>query len=342
MTITSTAPRDWDSLISRAGGSVFHSTSWARFAQASYANLTPEFLIGDADGASPTYALVFHQRSRRRVLRGLTGHTWLDAYPIAPAYDPAAVATALTLIADHARARGDVEVDLGSFGGGDIRDVLTPLAFTLAQRLEFQLDLTRPEQELWDAMATSRRQKIKKGQKHNVVVEEMTPDKGLPVLRALQDQSAIRIASRGGQMSAYTGPSETDPARTLIDCGVARLWGARVGEVWVSAALLTCFNAQVYYMLSGHSARGLEVQSSSILLWDAIRSYRANGATRFNLGGCSLDAVDERSAEHGVYMYKKGFGGAILECANGHKTLRPTARRIRVALNRLMRRGTAE
>jgi lipid II:glycine glycyltransferase (peptidoglycan interpeptide bridge formation enzyme) len=50
-----------------------------------------------------------------------------------------------------------------------------------------------------------------------------------------------------------------------------------------------------------------------------------------------MDALNEDSPEHGVYTYKKAFGGARLECASGEKILRPTVRHVTNFLRRVVR-----
>jgi lipid II:glycine glycyltransferase (peptidoglycan interpeptide bridge formation enzyme) len=55
--------------------------------------------------------------------------------------------------------------------------------------------------------------------------------------------------------------------------------------------------------------------------------FKGEGIDRLNFGGCGIDALKESSAEHGLYGFKKAFGGAIIECESGEKVLRPAIRR---------------
>ena len=96
----------------------------------------------------------------------------------------------------------------------------------------------------------------------------------------------------------------------------------------VSASLFTRFNNLVYNNLSGHSHEAFEMQAPTLLLWEIIKRCRKEGARPFNLGGCKIGAVKEESPVHGVYVYKKVFGGNCLECGDARKILRRTTHRI--------------
>jgi lipid II:glycine glycyltransferase (peptidoglycan interpeptide bridge formation enzyme) len=80
-----------------------------------------------------------------------------------------------------------------------------------------------------------------------------------------------------------------------------------------------------------------ETQAPSLLLWEMARRFKSEGIQRLNLGGCGIDALEESSPEHGVYVYKKTFGGAVLECGSGDKILRPAVHRAADLLRAAMR-----
>jgi lipid II:glycine glycyltransferase (peptidoglycan interpeptide bridge formation enzyme) len=105
----------------------------------------------------------------------------------------------------------------------------------------------------------------------------------------------------------------------------------------VSASFFTSFNGMAYYTLSGHDAKALEMHAPSLVLWEMALRFKDEGIQRLNFGGCGVDALKESSSEHGVYIYKKAFGGAILECASGEKILRPAIRRAADLLRAAMR-----
>jgi lipid II:glycine glycyltransferase (peptidoglycan interpeptide bridge formation enzyme) len=104
----------------------------------------------------------------------------------------------------------------------------------------------------------------------------------------------------------------------------------------VSASFFTTFNGLAYHTLSGHDAKALETQAPTFVLWAMALRFKGEGIQRLNFGGCRMDALEQSSPEHGVYVYKKAFGGAVFECGSGEKILRPAVRRatnlLRVAI----------
>lgn len=330
------APDNWDAQLCSAGGLVFHSSVWARFVTAGRPGAVPQFMsFVEADGSAAGFALGFRSRSARAVLRPVSERLTLDAPPVMRGRDGEGLAEALMLLEGHARSLGTIELFIGSYGyqGGAV--ALQRRGFTLSQRLEFELCLDSPACELWQAMEYKRRKNIRKAVRQGVLIEDLLPEEAVLELRRLQAASGERIARRGGPRIAFNVAVARDPVRVLVDAGVGRIIGAKVGSTVVSAGLFTFFNGLVYHTLSGHDRRALETQAPTLLLWETIKRYQGEGARRFNLGGCSRSAIDPHSPEHGVYEYKKAFGGSVLECASGSKTLRATARRVLGVLERV-------
>jgi len=332
------APDDWDARLCSAGGCVFHSSAWARFLAAERPEAVPQFMsFVEADGTAAGFALGLFSRSTRAALRPFTGRLILDALPAVRTGSEDAFRDVLSVVQGHARSLGATEVFVGSYASPFGSGALQGLGFRLKRRLEFELCLERPESELWEAMESKRRWSVKRAMQHGVVIEDLPPEEGLVELRRLQAASSERIERRGGPRIGLRGALRDDPVRVLLKTGVARIMGAKVGSAVVSAALFTLFNGRVYHHLAGHDEKGLKTQAPTLLYWESIKRYRGEGAQSFNFGGCKAEALDPRSPEHGVYEYKKAFGGSALACASGSKPLRPTARRVLGMLEHISR-----
>lgn len=332
------APEDWDTRVCETGGSLFHSTAWARFLEAERPGAVPLFMsFVEADGTAVACALGVFSRSPRAALRPFTGRLNVDAAPVVPVGRPRAFHDVLGVLECHARALGATELFVGSYASPLGSEALESRRFTLTRRLEFELSLDRPESEVWEEMESKRRWSVKRATQHGVTIEELPPQAGLLALRRLQAASSERIERRGGPRIGRRGAPSDDPVRVLLDSGVGRIMGARVGSAVVSAALFTLFNGRVYQHLAGHDETALKTQAPTLLYWETIKRYRMEGARCFNLGGCKLEAIDAGSPEHGVYDFKKAFGGSVLACTSGSKSLRPTARRVAGMLVRMSR-----
>jgi lipid II:glycine glycyltransferase (peptidoglycan interpeptide bridge formation enzyme) len=114
-----------------------------------------------------------------------------------------------------------------------------------------------------------------------------------------------------------------DPFLILINRGVARLFISSLDDRPLSARLCSSYKGRVYCISGGHAHEGLKRNSGTLLHWELIKKFKEEGAREYNLGGCKYESQDEKSPEHGVYVYKKHFGAECRECASGTKVLRP-------------------
>jgi len=327
----------WDETVRSCSGSVFHSSAWSRYITRARSNTSAiRFrLVGDQGGTIGA-ALGFRTRHRNPLVAPLTSELWFDAMPAVQPV-PGAAERFVELLESHATGAGDVEIAFGSFGYRGGSEVLRVRQYTLAERMEFELDLSPSLDELLKALEHKRRKNINKSKRAGVAVEDLAVEGGLLQLYRLHEITWDRlegrgITRRGGDHATGAGA----PERELLESGVGRLIGARLDGEWLTVSLFTRFADQVYHVLSGHSPKALEVQAPTQLLWESIARYRAEGARWFNFGGCAASARQPDAPEHGVFEYKRAFGGACLECASGRRVLRPR----RAALARLLRAMT--
>jgi len=332
-------PTGWNAAITSLGGTINHSSTWAGYIRAAQPNAVPRYMtLVSGDGEIVAAALGFETRSTRRLLAPLTGRLEVATMPVVRAGDEVALPEFLRRLEQYARKCGCTELFVGSSASRSGAEELEQSGFALTRRLEFELAIGRPEDDLLKAMQYKRRKNIKKAMRMGVNIRDLPGEEGVSELRRLQGHSSERILARGGRDITHEGPSSADPVMVLLDSGLGRIVCAEVNGQVVSAGLFTCFNGLVYHTLSGHSSEALKTQAPTLLIWETIRRYRGEGAGRFNFGGCKIEAVNEGHPEHGVYSYKKAFGTECIKCASGTKILRKTAHRIVHCLKVLLRR----
>lgn len=331
---------DWDAKICSEGGTIFHSSIWAKYNVTGNPNVIPLFitLLSD-DGEFLGAALGFNECSQHKLIARFTKRLWFDAMPVIYNHDKKTLYEFLQLLESYACSSGYIELSIGSFASIDASIELERLGLDLTKRLEFELRLDRTEDDLWKGLLYKRRKNIKKAIKMGVTIHDLQPDKGVRELRRLQAESKQRILKRGGPNMAPSQQYLQDPARILVESGFGQIIAASVDGEIVSAGLFTCFNNLVYHNLSGHSQRAFQTQAPTLLLWENIKKYRNKGITKFNLSGCKASAVNENSSEHGVYSYKKAFGADLLQCASGKKILHKGRHRIAILAKTLLPRS---
>jgi CelD/BcsL family acetyltransferase involved in cellulose biosynthesis len=357
----------WDRLVQRFGGTIFHSSVWADYVHAQTPNVQPLFahlmppedssrvpprnsrvgthaganIMGSlpetqndiASGNDPIgLALMFAEVSHRKAMAPLTGVLRTEAAPLLNRECVDAPTVFAKAVEAFARRRGISALSIGSFGGTPDVAAFTQLGFTQTRYWEFSLDLSASEENLLQCMDAHRRQKIRKAERRGVLLEDCSRVEGIPTLRRLQKASSERIVARGGPDIGRRNDQAADALDVLMNSGLGRIVCAKVDGQIVSASLFTCFNGVVYHTLSGHSEEALRTQAPTLLLWETIKRYKAEGARWFNFGGCSADAADEEHPEHGVYVYKKDFGGNRIECVTFDKVLFPVRHGVGVLL----------
>jgi hypothetical protein len=330
---------EWDGAVKRLGGTVFHSSTWADYVHAQHPNARPRFARWMGNSEEPLgLALMFVEVSSRRALASLTGILRTEAAPlVANGHGDAAIPFA-TAITNYARRQNIATVSVGSFGGNAGRTAFEQLGFTQTRFWEFAIDLTASEDALLRNMDATRRQMIRKASRMGVVVRELLGRESARELRRLQAASSKRIVARGGPDIVRRGEHSEDRVDVLLRSGVGRVLAAEIDGQVISAGLFTCFNGVVYFTRAGHSDEALRAQAPTFLLWKAIERYKAEGARCFNFGGCSAAAVEAGHPEHGVYTYKRDFGGRQLECTEFSKVLFPIRHRTGVLIKRLLQR----
>ncbi len=327
----------WNEALASFGGNIFHTPEWADFVTAEQPSVRPEFYtMVDPDGLVAGLAVGFRTRSSRNPAATFKRRRSLDAFPATRDSSMATASTFLDLVETDCRRAGDVTLRVGSFASPGGEATLASLGYSIARRLEFELDLTEDHDSLWQKVDLKRRQRIRKAMKSGIEVRELPVDEGVRHLRRLQDASSVRISARGGPSRNRREFAGGDPVTGLVGAGLGRVVGGFVDGECVSASFFTTFNGIAYLALSGHDERGLATQAPSLVLWEMVLRFRDQGFKTLNLGGCGIGALDETSSEHGVYTYKKAFGGRQLECASGELVLRPAIRRVTSLLRDLV------
>ncbi len=71
-------------------------------------------------------------------------------------------------------------------------------------------------------------------------------------------------------------------------------------------------NHEIYFLIDGYLENFRKIHSTHILKWAIIKKYYSMGYRIFNLGEIYKD-YNGNNKYHGMYMYKIGFGGNIVE-----------------------------
>jgi len=232
---------------------------------------------------------------------------------------------------DALSARGVPYVKVGDTMWGVAGDGLPPDGaapqLSITPRHTFVLDLARSEADLLRGMTGAER-KIRKAEREGVVVRPVESAADLAAFCQLSHETSDRVRARTAYTDFPPAFFETLHAR-MAGTGAARFYVAwHETSPLASGVFLTHADTMLYYL--GGSTRNRELtakQAPAAVFWRAIRDAKRLGIRYLDLGGCT-PTDDVNDSRHGVYAFKKRWGGQLQAFHNIEAILSPFAYRL--------------
>jgi len=161
------------------------------------------------------------------------------------------------------------------------------------------VDITRPEEDIFQHMTEAKRRAVRKAIKNSVVIKES---------HSIHDMLAIKNTSAGlfGSITTY---------------GIDKLWNIFYPEhattllayhntKLIGGILLLFYDGIAYYWIAGASKKGKKLFAPTLLVWEALKLSKKRNTKRFDFVG----VFDERAPKQfsswkGFTKFKEGFGG---------------------------------
>lgn len=196
----------------------------------------------------------------------------------------------------------------------------------------FQVDLTKPEEELLSSMKPKTRYNIKLAEKKGVVVEEDNSDEAFEAFQKLTEETTSRQ-----HFFAHNRQYRQLMWQTMKSAGIAHLLVARYAPVVISsdpelakgesrdlakrykkgeilsAWVIFTFNGIGYYPYGASSDEHREMMASNLLAWRALQLAKAAGCNIFDFWGSLGSDPDTNDPWYGFHRFKEGYGGKLVE-----------------------------
>ena len=185
---------------------------------------------------------------------------------------------------------------------GAAQPVLRKSGFTYEEHLNFLIDLTRPQAEIWHAIRSNARRNIQKARKSGVVISEVDDLSGIPAAHALLQQVYRRIQVPLPDRSLFEAAFEI-----LHAPGMMRVLKAQVEGVDIGVLTLLIHKGVITYWYTGTLREYAQYRAGDLLVWNALELGVARGCHTFDFGGGGRP--DE---EYGVRDFKAKFGGDLV------------------------------
>lgn len=329
--------RVWDDFVCARGGHLLQSAAWGELkARFGWSALR---LALERDGALVAGA----QMLFRRLPLGLR-LAYVPRGPVANPQDRDTLAALLDALRAAARARGafalklepDWEADASLEAWLAARGFL-PSA-SVQPRATIHVDLTRDLDTILAQMKPKWRYNIRLAERKGVTVREGSADDMAmfyQLLRVTSARDAFAIHSEDYYRAALDLFTARDCARLFV----AEYEREPLAAIFVTApakpalsvaegsAGSSTFGGEAIYLYGASSNAHRERMPNHALHWAAIQWAKARGCARYDLWGVAATAeVNADSLTHGLYQFKQGFGGRLVQYVGGYDAVFSRAR----------------
>lgn len=175
--------------------------------------------------------------------------------------------------------------------------------------LEFELSVDRPDDMLLGSMDKYHRKNIRRAERHgiNVVIDSSLD--GLERLRELQLVSAARATERGNPFQVRDPAHFARLHKLIYEPGLGEVAFAKMGEEIVAGLAYLRTENRAITVRSGATPLGYEKYATYLLQYHVLLRLRDTGISQVNMGGVPYEAAEAPHPQHGLYSFKKGFGG---------------------------------
>lgn len=180
------------------------------------------------------------------------------------------------------------------------RPMFTPYSFIL--------DISRSEEELYNAFKPKTRYNIKVALKHQVTVSIDNSDTAFDDYIQLWKQTTRRQG-----FYSHTEIYHRHMWQTMKDANIAHLMKATYQGKTLGIWILFIHNYTLYYPYGASSREHREVMANNLLAWEAIRFGKSLGCTSFDMWGSLGPEPDEKDPWYGFHRFKEGYGGQLME-----------------------------
>ncbi|OGD62360.1 hypothetical protein A2160_03885 [Candidatus Beckwithbacteria bacterium RBG_13_42_9] len=179
----------------------------------------------------------------------------------------------------------------------------------LFTKYSFQIDLTKPEEELMNNMKQKTRYNVGLAFRRGVRINE---DNSPAAFKTYLDLTFEETTKRQ-KFYAHDRDYHTQMWQTLQPAGMAHLLKATFENKTLVTWILFVFNHILYYPYGASSSQNREVMASNLMMWEAIRFGKHLGLKTFDLWGSLGPDADPKDPWYGFHHFKEGYGPTLVE-----------------------------
>lgn len=302
----SSAIEPWTEILASCGGNPLHVPA---VSLVEYSEEDIHYLVLRAQGDVIGCA-VGGTRTERRWRFGRGRRVLALSSPPATKVEAERLATgAVKSLVEYARRAGYSHLRIGNRWGWDRGQFPSPGLQSIGASIEFCMSLDQSWEELLARMEKTHRKNVRRSVSSSVEVIADSSFQALMSLRDLQVISADRAAKRGAAFAVQSQRYFEGAHRTLYEQGPARILLARQGDSTIAGLAYLATDSKALTIRSGANSQGYEQNAMYALHGVLFQQLQAAGIREVNLGSVPAGAHEPDHPQHGLYMFKRGFGG---------------------------------
>lgn len=295
---------EWKGLVSSVDGNPFHMP------EVLLVNSKPEDLIylvfrkkGEVAGAAVGLSL------ERSLLKFLKVSKMLYL-PTVPAMAEGVARDELySALFEFARGSGYKSIEIEPRWGDDFSEHPQFRTFVERRLLEFTIDLRQGSEELLKAMHQKHRKNLRKSSENGLELTWCASLEDFLRLRDMQQSSAERSSEKGNTYGIQDEGFYVESYKRVYESGLGKvMFACKDGEP-VAALAYLAVGRKAVTVRSGATPKGYETSAMYLLQHELIRQLKEDGFIELNIGGVPAAAETPGHQQHGLYNYKRYYGG---------------------------------
>lgn len=185
-------------------------------------------------------------------------------------------------------------------------------ASSIQPRTTIHLDLTRNLDTILAQMKPKWRYNIRLADRKGIVVRPGSRD-DVSTFYHLMQITSERDKFAVHSMDYYSTAFDLFTARDY-----ARLFVAEYEHEPLAMIFVTAFGGEAIYLYGASSNAHRERMPNHALHWSAIQWAKERGCVRYDLWGLGATTDADAQTAHGLYQFKQGFGGEMVQYIGGY------------------------
>lgn len=169
------------------------------------------------------------------------------------------------------------------------------------------LDLNKSEEELFKNLHSKTRYNIRVAEKKNIIIKEVTSEKGYTIFENLYFETINRQKYKGHNRLYHRKIWEALKNKT------SHILIAYYQDIPLAAYHLFIFKNRGYYVYGGSSDKYRNFMASNLLMWESLLFAKKNGCVDFDMWGSLPKDYSHSNPWAGFTRFKEGYGGKFIE-----------------------------